>query len=88
MKYPIYQGFAGEIFIASFLMVFASYCLGLQMGWSSEKLAPALGAVIFTIILGTLVAVKGFGPELWILLLIFIAASLIRTWQKFTSNIL
>jgi hypothetical protein len=87
-KYPIYQGFACEIFTASFLLAFACYCLGLQMGWSPSRFAPAFGGVIFTILLGSLVVVKGFGPELWIILLIFIAASLLRTWQKFTLNIL
>ena len=88
MEYPIYKGFAGEIFTASFLLVFACYCLGLQLGWSTSRFATAFGGLIFTIILGSLVVIKGFGPELWIILLIFIAASLMRTWQKFTSNIL
>ena len=37
IQYPVYQGFAGEIFTASFLLAFACYCLGLQMGWSNSN---------------------------------------------------
>jgi hypothetical protein len=86
--YPLYEGLASEIFTAVFLVGFACYCVGLQIGWSDNRFAPVAGGIVFTILLGSLIAIKGFGPEIWPIVLFFIAASLLRTWQKFTTNIL
>lgn len=86
--YPVYPGYVREIFTAVFLTGFACYCLGLQLGWSKSLAGPVIGGLAFTIILGSMIFIKGFGPELWIILLLFITASLTKTWQKFTSNIL
>ncbi len=88
LPYPAYPAYVSEIFIAVFLTGFACYCIGLQLGWSSTLVGPVIGGLVFTIILGSMIVIKGFGPELWIILLLFITASLTRTWQKFTSNIL
>jgi hypothetical protein len=83
---PMYAVIAREVFTGVFLMGFACYCIGLQVGWNSGKIAPALGGMGLTCILATLVAMKGFAPELMIMLALFIVASLIRTWHKFTST--
>ena len=85
---PVYPGYVSEIFIAVFLTGFACYCIGLQLGWSSSWAGPVVGGIAFTLIIGSMIFIKGFGHELWIILLLFITASLTRTWQKFTSNIL
>lgn len=84
--YPIYTHYVAEIFTAVFLMGFACYCLGLQLGWSSGKVIPTLGSLVLTIILVPLIIIKGFWDHAIIILLLLIFASLTRTWQKFTST--
>jgi hypothetical protein len=89
LPYPLpYPAYVSEIFIAVFLTAFACYCIGLQLGWSSSLPGTVIGGIAFTITLASMIFIKGFGPDLWIILLLFITASLTRTWQKFNSNIL
>ncbi len=82
---PIYSGLIFDIFVVSFLMGFACYCIGLQTGWTSSKITPTLGALVLTVILVPLILVKGFGPHTKLVLILFVVASLIRIWQKFRS---
>ena len=81
-----YSGFIFDIFIATFLMSFACYCLGLQTGWTSSRITPTLGGVILAFVLVPLILVKGFGLHIAVILLLFIIASLVRTWYRFTST--
>jgi len=86
---PIYSGYSGlifDIFIATFLMSFACYCLGLQTGWTSSKITPTLGGVALAFVLVPLILVKGFGLHIAVLLVLFIIASLVRTWHRFMST--
>ena len=83
---PMYQGMIFEIFTAVFLMAFACYCVGLQTGWNSSKIIPTLGGLILTCILVPLILIKGFDLHLVAILVLFIAASLIRTWHTFMST--
>ncbi|MGD2095189.1 MAG: hypothetical protein PVH77_09315 [Phycisphaerales bacterium] len=83
---PIYQGMVFEIFTAVFLMGFACYCIGLQTGWNSSKIIPTLGGLILTCIFIPLILIKGFGLHVIVILVLFIAASLIRIWHTFTST--
>ncbi len=83
---PMYWALARDVFAGVFLAGFACYCIGLQVGWNSGKVAPALGGLGLTCILASLIVIKGFAPEIMIILSLFIAASLIRTWHKFTSS--
>lgn len=83
---PMYAVIARDLFSGVFLMTFACYCIGLQVGRDSGKIAPALGGMGLTCILVSLIAIKGFAPELMIMLALFIVASLIRTWHNFTST--
>jgi len=83
---PMYPGIVLEIFTATFLLAFACYCIGLQSGWNSNAVTPSLGALGLTCIFAPLVFVKGFGLEIVVILVLFIAASLIRTWYKFTTT--
>ena len=82
----IYAGVIGEIAITVFLMLLACYCLGLLTGWTASKVTPTFGALGLNLILFTLVIIKGFGPEIKLLLMLVIAACLIRTWHKFVST--
>jgi len=83
---PVYSGFIAEIFAGIFLMAFACYCIGLQAGWSSSSLIPALGGLGLTCILVSLILIKGFGLHIIVILILFITASLIRIWHLFTST--
>lgn len=84
--YSVYSGFIFDIFITAFLMSFACYCLGLQTGWTSSRITPTLGGVALAFVLVPLIFVKGFGLHIVVILLLFITASLIRTWHRFTST--
>jgi ABC-type transport system involved in multi-copper enzyme maturation permease subunit len=82
----MYPGLVWEIFAAAFLMAFACYCLGLLTGWNSSKIIPTLGGLVLTGILLPLILVKGFGLHTVVILLLFIIASLMRTWHTFMST--
>jgi len=82
----MYPGMVFEIFIAVFLMAFACYCLGLQTGWNSGKIIPTLGGIALTCIFVPLIIVKGFGLHIVVILVLFIIASLIRTWHTFMTT--
>jgi len=83
---PIFSVMVLEIFAGTFLVTLACYCIGLQAGWNSGRLAPALGGLGLTCILVTLILIKGFAPEIVVILSAFIVASLTRTWHLFTST--
>jgi hypothetical protein len=82
----MYPGMVFEISVVVFLMVFACYCLGLQTGWNSGKIIPTLGGITLTCIFVPLIFVKGFGLHIVVILVLFIIASLIRTWHTFMST--
>ncbi len=83
---PIFTPLITDFVTTTFLMLFACYCLGLLTGWTTSKIAPTFGALGLNLILYSLIVVKGFGPEIRLLLVLVIAACLIRTWHKFAST--
>jgi ABC-type transport system involved in multi-copper enzyme maturation permease subunit len=83
---PFYNNLVFRIFIAAFLVSFACYCIGLHGGWNSGKVAPTLGSLFLALIFIPLVIIKGISPQVFVILLLFIAALLIRTWQKFMTT--
>lgn len=83
---PLYSGMVLEISTTTFLLALASYCIGLQTGWNPSALTPSLGGLGLTCIFVLLVVIKGFGPESNVILVLFIAASLFRTWHNFSST--
>jgi len=85
---PIFPGLIFDLSVVTFLMGFACYCLGLQTGWTTSRITPSLGGIILTCVFVPLIMIKGFGPQIKIILLLFIIASLIRTWQKFKHTAL
>ena len=85
---PILPGLIFDMFRAVFLMAFTCYCLGLQTGWTSNRVAPTLGGLALTCILAPLILVKGFGLHTDMILVLFIVASLIHTRHKFMSTAL
>ncbi len=83
---PVYAGVVSEIFAVTFLMGLACYCIGLLTGWTSSKITPTLGGLVLTFVLVPVILVKGFGSHAIIVLILFIGASLVHTWQKFMST--
>jgi hypothetical protein len=83
---PVFFVMVLEIFSSAFLITLACYLIGLQVGWNSGRLTPAIVGLALTGILLTLILIKGFTPEITVILLLFIVASLIRTWHLFTST--
>jgi ABC-type transport system involved in multi-copper enzyme maturation permease subunit len=83
---PMFSGIVFEISFVVFLMAFACYCIGLQTGWNSSALTPSLGALFLTCILVPLILIKGFGVHIVVILVLFIVASLIRTWHTFMTT--
>jgi ABC-type transport system involved in multi-copper enzyme maturation permease subunit len=74
-----------EVSIPVFLLGFACYCIGLQAGWTSNKIIPTLGALGLICILITIILIKGFGWEIYAILIVLIAACIIRAWYKFSK---
>ena len=83
---PMFPGMVFEISLVVFLMAFACYCIGLQTGWNSSALTPSLGALFLTCIFVPLILIKGFGVHIVVILVLFIVASLIRTWHTFMTT--
>ena len=83
---PVFAKLITEFVTTTFLVLFACYCLGLLTGWTSNKITPTFGALGLNLILFTLIIIKGFGPEVKLLLVLVIVACLVRTWHKFTST--
>jgi len=83
---PMFTGMVFEISITVYLMAFACYCIGLQTGWNSNPLTPSLGALFLTCIFIPLILIKGFGVHIVVILVLFIVASLLRTWHTFMKT--
>lgn len=79
-------GFLVRLFVTIFLFGLACYSFGLLVGWHSGKLLPALGIILVTPILVSLIAIKGFGLQTIIFFLLFTIAAMVRVWQKFMST--
>ncbi len=86
IPFPMFGGMVFEISVTVFLMAFACYCIGLQSGWNSNPITPSLGALGLTCIFVPLILVKGFGLYIAVILVLFIIASLIRTWHTFMTT--
>jgi len=83
---PMFPGMVFEISVVVFLMAFACYCIGLQTGWNSNPVTPSLGALFLTCIFVPLILIKGFGVHIVVILVLFIIASLLRTWHTFMKT--
>jgi len=80
-----HHGLYYEILIPSLLLGFACYCIGLQAGWTSNRVTAILGALGLNVILIPVIIIKGFGLEIYAILIFLIAACLIRAWYKFST---
>jgi len=86
MPFPSIRGWLSfEVMIPSLLLGFACYCVGLQAGWTSNRVTPTLVALGLSVILIPVILIKGFGWEIYAVLVLLIAACLIRAWYKFST---
>ncbi len=83
---PLFRGLLPALFAGVFLACLACYGLGLYAGSSARALASTLSAVLFAMLVPLLLAIKGFGVEPVVILLLFVAASLAGTWERFSSS--
>lgn len=65
---------------------FACYCMGLLVGWTTNKTWLLVGGVLLLAMAIFLVLVVGFGLQAMAILLALIAGSLLVTWDRFTST--
>jgi hypothetical protein len=82
---PAHRGLYYEVLIPAILLGFACYSIGLQFGWTSNRIIPSLGALGLSLILIPVILIKGFGWEIYAILVFLIAACLIRAWYKFST---
>ena len=80
-----YRPMVVEISLTAILLGIACYSVGLLVGWTTSRAWLFVGNLLLLALSASLIAVKGFGPEAMLLLVIFIAAVLGCTWHKFTS---
>lgn len=83
---PLYDGILGDVLRSIFLVCFACYGIGLYAGWNRRSLTPTLGLLPLVVLIPLLVVIKGFGPEVAAILLVFIAACLAAAWCRFSSS--
>ena len=67
------------------LLGFAGYCVGLLIGWTSNKILLVAGCVLLLALIMPVFLIKGFGAEAIVILLLLIGAMLLRTWTNYTS---
>ena len=84
---PPFWQLASNAFLGIFLMALACYCLGLQMGHTTDTFMLALGALPLAATLLLLILVEGFGNRLNVILLLFITASLLRSVKASAGNL-
>jgi hypothetical protein len=67
------------------MLFLGCYCLGLACGLSSNKIIPAFGGVILSVLLVPIVFIKGFGFEALGILILFVCLCLLFAWKRFLS---
>jgi hypothetical protein len=73
------------IWILLFLFCILSYCVGLQAGWTANKIIPTLGALLMSLILTGVIWIKGFATDAYLITIAIIICCLYRAWRIFTT---
>ena len=74
-----------QVWVVSFLICLASYCIGLQAGWTASKITPTLGALGLSFVMVWVFFIKVFSPDIYVILILLIAGSLLRAWRTFST---
>ena len=75
-----------DVYIIASLIAMSCYCIGLHIGWTSQRQIPLLAALPCAFVLITIMYIKGFGIQALFLLVLFIAAYLIRIRDNFITS--
>ena len=81
----LYSRMIWEIPATVALAGFACYCVGLEVGWTTNKTWVVTGNLFLLSLVTSLVFSKGFGPDAMLLLLLLSAAMLVHIWHRFIS---
>jgi hypothetical protein len=84
VKAPVRGELYFETITPVFLFEVACYCIGLQAGWTSNKVVPIVGGVGLGLLFLTAIIIKGLAWEVFAIPVLIIAACLIRAWYKFS----
>jgi len=84
--FEFYSGVVVEVSVALILAGFLCYCVGLQTGWTTSRVVLVGGTLFVTSACASLIAIKGFGPQALLILVLLSAALLVRTWSQFVSR--
>ncbi|MHC4335155.1 MAG: hypothetical protein ACYSUV_15600 [Planctomycetota bacterium] len=82
----IYVAFFTKVFLMTFLLAAACYCLGLLMGWDSSLFLPVQGTLLLLAVLVSVVVIKGLHAHSAIILSALILAFATRIWLNFRST--
>jgi len=74
------------LFAMTFVLYTGCYVTGLLLGWTANKVVPAFGCLVVTVILISVVIIKGFTLSAFIILLLFTVAAMVRATQKFLTT--
>jgi hypothetical protein len=84
-KTPFIPGPTFGMWAPLFMLCFSCYCIGLQAGWTLNKTLPTLGAIALSFVLMGLVMIKGVGPDLYAIVVVFTAGCLLRAWHTYST---
>jgi hypothetical protein len=83
--FEFYRRMVVEVSAATMLTGLACYCVGLLVGGTTNRVWLLVGNLPLLALCASLLLVKGFGPEVMLLLAVLIGALLVRTWYRFTT---
>jgi len=82
---PYPKGYIIQLFVTMFLMSFSCYSVGLIVGNNKRRNLSQIAGGIITIIILTLIIIKGVGIDTALMLIILTTALLGKVWQKFST---
>jgi hypothetical protein len=82
----IFQRSIIEVFITLFLTGLGCYSIGLQVGWTANKLMFLVGFAILAPLLITFVVIKGFDLQAISILILFDCLCLVRSYYRFLTT--
>jgi hypothetical protein len=84
--FMFYSRFLATVCAVVFLTAVACYCIGLQIGWYTKKIALIFGALLLPATVMSLVAIKGFAADTIGILLLLVVALVVAIAMKFRST--
>jgi hypothetical protein len=83
--FEFYRRIVVEVSVTAILAGLACYCVGLLVGGTTSRAWLLVGNLPLLALCASLLLVKGFGPEVMLILVVLIGALLVRTWLRFTT---